>query len=233
MKCGRDTLATVVMDFDALFPASPISAASLVHDALTLLLSVEPVSDGALEAGLRLANRQGDVAQIRDVEHRICLSIARRGDSDKLISKLLDRRRRGLLGKQETEEVVKVYLLARGFEVASPWVGFFGQLPQDQLPHVHQVHAILGRYGEAAEIAEEDGDFRSALRYLLESPGLDAARRAITLSEQRVPDPEYTIRAHRRAGDALWQQREYLTAAGRFGAHERLPPELWPDRRRD
>ena len=102
--------------------------------------------DSALEAAHRLALRQGEGAQIRDVEHRICLSLAHRGDSDRLVSKLLDRRKRGLLGKQEIEEIASAYLDAHRFDLASPWAGFFEQLPQDQLPRAHEVHALLGRF---------------------------------------------------------------------------------------
>jgi molecular chaperone DnaK len=138
---------------------------------------------------------------------------------------LLDRRKRAQLGPQETEVIVKAFLDVRGFEVASPWVAFFEQLPQDQLPHIHQVYALLSRFREAADLAEEQGDFRSALRYLLESPGLEAARRAITLSEERLRDSGSAVQAHRRAAEAFCHQGDYLSAAEHFkraGDAERL-----------
>ena len=224
-KCGRDTLAAVVIEFDPMFPAGPTSSELPAREALALLLAAEPVPEPALQAALRLAHRHGEAAQIRDVEQRICLSLARRGDTDRLVSKLLDRRKRALLGPQETEVIVKAFLDVRGFEVASPWVAFFEQLPQDQLPHIHQVYALLGRFREAADLAEEQGDFRSALRYLLESPGLEAARRAITLSEERLRDSGSAVQAHRRAAEAFCHQGDYLSAAEHFkraGDAERL-----------
>ena len=206
----------VVMDFDPIFPAGPTGTDSTARKALNLLLAVDPVPRAALEAALRLAYRQGEVAQIKDVEQRVCLSLARGGDSDWLVSKLLDRRKRGLLVRQDIEQIILAYLDTRGFEIASPWAGFFAQLAQDQLPRVHQVHWLLGRYSEAASIAEERGDYRSALRYLLESPGLEAALRAIALSEERVRDPESAIQAHRHAAETLWHQGNHMGAAEHF-----------------
>ncbi len=171
MKCGRDALAAVVIDFDPLFPPGPARAELAAREALSFLLAAEPVPDSALEAAHRLALRQGEVAQIRDVEHRICLSLAHRGDSDRLVSKLLDRRKRDLLGRQEIEEITTAYLDAHRFDLASPWACFFEQLPQDQLPRAHEVHALLGRFRDAADLAEQQGDPRAALRYLLQCPG--------------------------------------------------------------
>src|SRR5438270_9906066 len=55
-----------------------------LHKALTILLASEPVPDQGLEAAHRLAIRQDDMAQIRRVEHHICLSLATRGHSDRL-----------------------------------------------------------------------------------------------------------------------------------------------------
>jgi molecular chaperone DnaK len=87
------------------------------------------------------------------------------------------------------------------------------------------VYALLGRFREAADLAEEQGDFRAALRYLLESPGLESALRAITLSEERVRDSGSAVQAHRRAAEALWHKGDYLSAAQHFqraGDTERL-----------
>jgi hypothetical protein len=145
-----------------------------LHKAITILLANQPVPDPMLEAAHRLAIRQDDIAQIRRMEHLICLSLAIRGDSDRLISKLRDRRKRGLLARPEIEEAVSAYLSAHRFDIASPWAGFFDQLRQDELPRIHEVHQLLGQLRDAAD---------AALRYLLQRPETEAAPRAVALSE--------------------------------------------------
>jgi molecular chaperone DnaK len=214
-KCGADAVTALVLDFDLKFPSGAVPAGSPLREAFTILLASEPVPDQTIEAAHRLALRHGE-AQIRRVEHLTCLSLANRGDSDRLVSKLLDRGKRGLLGRQEIQEVISAYLSAHRFDVASPWVGFFEQLPHDQLPRTHQVYALLGRFRDAADIAEQHGDFRTALRYLLQCPGTEAARQAVTLSEERVHDPELVVQAHHHAGEAFYQDADYATAAEHF-----------------
>lgn len=216
MKCGADAVTALVLDFDPMFPSGAVPPNLPLHEALTILLASEPVPDQTLEAAHRLAVRQGDISQIRRVEHLACLNLAKRGDSDLLVSKLLNRGKRGLLGRQEIEEVVSGYLIAYRFDSASPWTGFFEQLPHDQLPRTHQVHALLGRFRDAADIAEQHGDARTALRYLLQCPGTEAARRAVTLSEEQIHDSQLAIKAHDHAGEAFYQDGDYGTAAEHF-----------------
>jgi molecular chaperone DnaK len=215
-KCGSDAVTSLVLEFDLRFPSGPAPAGSPLHGAITILLANEPVPYQTLEAALRLAIREDDTAQIRRVEYLICRSLATRGDSDRVVSKLLDRRKCGLLERSEIEEVVSAYLGAHRFDIASPWVGFFEQLPQDQLPRIHEVHALLGRFRDAADIAERHGDPRAALRYLLQCPGTDAARRAVTLSEGQVHDSALAVKAHHHAGEAFFQDADYVTAAEHF-----------------
>jgi molecular chaperone DnaK len=215
-RCGSDAVMRLVLDFDLKFPPGAAPSAPPLREAITILLASEPIPDQTLEAAHRLALRLNDAAQIRRVEHLTCLSLAKRGESDGLISKLLVRAKCGLLDRQEIEEVTSAYLSAYRFDGASPWAGFLEQLPHDQLPHIHQVHALLGRFHEAADIAEQCGDSRVAVRYLLQCPGTEAARRAVTLSEGRAYDPELAIKAHHHAGEAFFQERDYITAAEHF-----------------
>lgn len=215
VKCGCDAVTAVVLDFDSLFPPGPVPTDPRVVEALKILLANDPVHDRALEAAQRLALRHGDTVQIRHVEQRTCVNLANSGNSNGLVSKLLDRRRRGLLEKHETEEIIAAFLNGHRFEIASPWAAFFEELPQDQLPNVHQVHALVGQFRHAADIAEQQGDTRAALRYLLQCAGTEPARRAVALSE-KVPDPELAINAHKHAAEAFYREGDYLTAAEHF-----------------
>src|SRR5579871_4583103 len=215
-KCGGDAVTALVLDFDLKFPPGVAPVGSPLREALTILMANEPVPDHTLDAAYCLALRHGDPTHIRRVEHLSCLSLAKRGESDRLISKLLDRGKRGLLGRQEIEEVTIAYLSVHRFDLASPWVGYFEQIPNDQLPRTHEVHALLGRFIEAADLAEQRGDFRTALRYLLQSPGTAIARRAVNLNDDKVHDAELSLKAHHRAGEAFYQDGDYATAAKHF-----------------
>jgi tetratricopeptide (TPR) repeat protein len=170
---------------------------------LTILLANGPVPDQTFEAAHRLAIRLGDIDQIRRVEHLICLSLAARGDSDRLVSKLFERRGLGWLARPEIEEVVSAYLSAHRFDIASPWADFFKRLPQDLLPRIREVHELL----DAAD---------AELTYLLRCPGTEAARRAVTLSEAWIHKPGLAIKAHHHAGEAFYQEADYVTAAEYF-----------------
>jgi molecular chaperone DnaK len=214
-KCGGAAISTVVLDFDHLFPAGPALTDQPIRDVLAILIDGEPLTHRALQAAHCLATRRADVVVIRRVEHQICLSLARRGDSNGLVAKLLDRQKWRLLTKQEIEEVVTTYLSEHTFET-SPWTGFFQQLPPDQIPEIHQVHALLGRFHDAANIAEQHGDLRIALRYVLQCSGTEAARQAVTLYEERVRDPQWAVKVHQFAGEAFYQEGSYATAAEHF-----------------
>jgi hypothetical protein len=205
-----------VLDFDHRFPPGPALTDQQQREAVSILLAADPAPDSALDAARHLAVRHSDVVQIRRVDRQICLSLARRGDSDRLVSNLLDRRSRAPLSKEEVEEIVNSYLTAHRFDIASPWAHFFEQLPPDQLPQIHQVHAILGRLYDAADIAERQGDPRAALRYLLQCPGTEAACRAVTISQERVRDPDLTIKAHQHAAEAFYREAKYSKAAEHF-----------------
>jgi molecular chaperone DnaK len=228
IRCGGDAVTTLVLEFDPRFPPGrapmvernghdpyligtvvhvPSLETRSLHKALTILLANKPVPDQKLEAADRLAVRLGDIDQIRRVEHLICLSLASRGESDRLISRLLGRRKCGLLARPEIEEVVSAYLSAHRFHIASSWVGFFEQLRQDELPRIHEVHEVLGRFRDEAD---------AALRSLLECAGTEAALRAVEVSEGQVHNPNLAIKAHHHAGEAFYQEGDYLTAAEHF-----------------
>jgi tetratricopeptide (TPR) repeat protein len=140
------------------------------------------------------------------VENFICLNLAARGDSDRLISKLWDRRNRGLLARPEIEAAVSAYLSAHRFDSASPWAAFFEQLGQDELPRIPEVHQLVGQSRGAAD---------AALRHLIQCPGKEAARQAVTLCEQ-IHNPKLATKAHHHAGEAFYQEADYLTAAMHF-----------------
>jgi tetratricopeptide (TPR) repeat protein len=222
-KCGGDAVTSLVLEFDPRFPSEPATGFPLcdpylgpalisqissagplpLYRALKVLLANKPIPDQALEAANRLAIRLGDIDQIRRVERITCLSLATRGDSDRLVSKLFERRGLGRLTRPEIEEVVSAYLSAHRFDIASPWAGFFAQLSQDELPRIREVSELL----DAAD---------AELRYLLQCPGTEAARRAVTLSEAWIHKPGLAIKAHHHAGEAFFQEADYLTAARHF-----------------
>jgi len=72
----------------------------------------------------------------------------------------------------------------------------------------------------------------------IQCPGVEAALRAVTLCEEQIHNPALAIKAHNHAGEAFYQEADYVTAAKHFlEARESFRAGrvaiCWYDRRND
>jgi molecular chaperone DnaK len=223
-RCDRINLIQVIHQFDPLFGEYNPRAELSVGQALSFLLDAKPQSSQNLDAAWRLCQRLNEPASVREVEHQICIQLARLGDSNTLLAKLLQRHKEDFLKTTELSEILRSFLNTHFFQVTDPWKAFLEQIPPDQIPKIHQVYAVLDRNIEASELAEAAKDYRSAIRYITNLSGKRVALRRLELSHQ-LGDETVITEAHQKIAESFWQENNYIEALEHFqktGEFERV-----------
>ncbi len=214
-QCSHDELVRVIGQFDPAFGTQVTPPSFSVGKTLSGLLSTQHQTTSSLDAAWRLTQRLNDPTAIADLQQQICLKIARLGDGNSLLSKLLKLHNEWVLTSTNLAEIIKIFLERNSFESTLPWEPFFRQLQASELPKIHQVYAILDRYQTAAELAEADGDYYSAVRYLLSVSGQQSALHALDLAN-RLQDRSTIAQARQRVAQSCWDEGDYATALRHF-----------------
>lgn len=231
MKCDRHELTQVILKFDPLVGEQRVRTSLVLEQALSFLLEAHPQTTQNLEAAWRLSQRLDEPVSIRETQQQICLQAAQIGESNLLLATLLKRRSAASLTTAELSQILSRLLENYGFQLADAWKAFLEQLKPEELPQLHQVYAVLGRYIEAAELAEANRDYRSAIRYLSPLAGQDIALRTLALAHQ-LGDENDIAKAHQQVAESSWQAGndadalKHFQAAGDFerasDCHQRL-----------
>lgn len=216
-ECNCRELAQVVIEFDPLLSEHNFKAGFVVGQALSFLLGANPQTAQNLDAAWRLSCRLAELTSRREVQQQICLQAARMGDSNLLLTKLLNRRNDGTLTRTELSQILDHFLENHAFQLADPWRAFFEQLQPNELPPIHQVYAVLNRFIEAAELAEAAKDYQSAIRYLMPLADRNSALHTLALAN-RIGDEQAVAQAHQKVAENDWQDGNYVSALEHFQA---------------
>ena len=81
-------------------------------------------------------------------------------------------------------DVARHFLGRKSLKDHPAWLPFLRQLPAPLLPPVFEVHALLGRAGDAASLAQHPAQIEEAIRLCLEDRQPDALRQGLILAEQ-------------------------------------------------
>ncbi len=214
-QCGCEELLQVILKFDPLFGESVPNSSLSVGQALSFLREAKPQTAQNLDATWRLSQRLNKPSSIREVQQQICIQLARLGETNTLLAKLLKRRNEGVLTSAELSEILNNFLEKHFFELVQPWKAFLEQFETAELPQIHQVYAVIDRYVEAAELAEAARDYRTAIRYLMSVSGKEIALRILTLSK-RLGDENAIAQAHQKVAESFWQENNYTEALQHF-----------------
>ena len=104
------------------------SGSSDVGQAISFLLEAKPQNCQNLDAAWRLSQRLRESSSIREVQQEICLQVARVGEGNFLLAKLLSRHQEGYLTGEELSQIINTFLENHNFELVDAWKGFFEQL---------------------------------------------------------------------------------------------------------
>jgi molecular chaperone DnaK len=214
-KCDPAQLAQVVLQFEPRLSSPNANSGLVVGKALSFLLGTQPQTSQKLDAAWRLAQRLQDAAAQQEVQHQICLQIARCGDENLLLAKLLKWRSSGSLTTSELTPILKRFLEHHRLQLSDSWKAFFEQLLPEQRPPIHQVYALLGRYAEAADLAEAAQEYHTAAQYLRPLSGKAVAARLQILAE-RLGDDSLIKQAEQKLGDSFWRDEDYVNALASF-----------------
>ncbi|MEM6751977.1 MAG: Hsp70 family protein, partial [Cyanobacteria bacterium P01_C01_bin.38] len=214
-KGDRHQLTDVILKFDSLLGEGNSSGSSDIGQAISFLLDAKPQNCQNLDAAWRLSQRLNESSSIREVEQEICLQVARVGEGNFLLTKLLSRYKQSFLSGEELSLIINTFLENHNFELVDAWKGFFEQLKPNEVPQNHQVYALLERYLEAADIAEENKDYRSAINYLMHLSGKEIAFRTLALSN-RLGDESVIAQSHQKVAESLYEEGNYIDAVENF-----------------
>jgi molecular chaperone DnaK len=214
-KLGPQEIARFVLDFDLVCGNEPVSDTAPIRSALARMQETASASKEGFEAALKLCDRLGDQVSRRRIQQQRCLGLARAGDADGLLAMLIKRQQNDSITKEELHAALQTFLRQRSFETGFPWNQFFSKLPEELIPSLHQVYAVMGRMNEAAALAEAAGDLRNALSYLMSLVGKRVALQALTIAE-RLGDAEATIAAHAKVAESMWTENDYAAAIIHF-----------------
>ena len=214
-KCDSHQLTQVILKFDSLLGEGNPSGSSDVGQAISFLLEAKPQNNHNIDAAWRLSRRLNESSSIQQVQQEICLQVARVGEGNFLLAKLLSRHQEGYLTGEELSQIINTFLENHNFELVDAWKGFFEQLKSGEVPHNHQVYGILERYIEAADIAEENKDYRSAINYLMHLSGKEIALRTLALSN-RLGDESAIAQASMKVAESFYREGNYIDAVENF-----------------
>jgi len=216
-RIGPDQVALTVREFHQPFSEIVIGEMPQLRNALKALESKRPVTRESLDAALKVIQLTGAKSAQLAVLQQICLLLAREGDDNGLLAKIFERHKAGTLAKDELREILERFLERRSFVGNPAWNRLFANLPAALLPPLHQVYAALGRYSEAAKLAEEAGILAGAIAYWMAVSGAQAALRALALAE-KLPDSDTRLAAHLKAAECFWAESNYGEASRHFRA---------------
>jgi molecular chaperone DnaK len=214
-KCDRHQLTEVILRFDSLLGEGNSDGSSDIGQAISFLIEAKPQNCQNLDAAWRLSQRLNESSSIRQVQQEICLQVARVGEGNFLLTKLLSRYQEGYLSGEEVSQIINTFLENHNFELVDAWKGFFEQLKPNEVPKNHIVYALLERYMEAADIAEENKDYRSAINYLMHLSGKEIAFRILALSN-RLGDETAIAQACEKVAESFYQEGNYIDALENF-----------------
>lgn len=89
-------------------------------------------------------------------------------------------------------------------------------VPDQTLEAAYRLAKLVGDIAQIIRVEHLIYDPDAELDYLLQCPGTEAACRAVKLSERLVHSPGVAIKAHNHAGEAFFQEADYVTAAEHF-----------------
>ncbi|MCT7985442.1 Hsp70 family protein [Laspinema sp. A4] len=208
-------LIQVIHEFEprlgTLLPTGTFSA----KRSLKFLLTRDPVTVQALNAAWRLSARVQDASFRQEIQQFICVEIARMGEENELLRKLVQRRQAGRLDSGELEAILNPLLVSNSFQGNVPWKAFFLQLTPRELPRLHPVYGLIERWEEAANLAEAVKDYRCAIAYRMEMGGKENALQVLSLSE-RIQSSEAIAQAHQKVASCFWDEGDYTTALEHF-----------------
>jgi molecular chaperone DnaK len=216
-ECGREELIEVIRQFDSAIGEQTPHSSIFVGKTLSALLEEKNQTTQSLDTAWRFAQRLDEPSSIKDVQQQICIQLARVGEPNALLGKLLKMQNESVLTSANLTEILNAFLKKNSFDSILPWESFFRQLQESQLPRIHQVYAILGRNEIAAELAETDGDYRNAMRYLMLVPGKKSALHALALANQLNDEPAIA-QANQRIAECFWAEENYTAALEHFKA---------------
>ena len=214
-QCSYEELVQVILKFDPLFGETVPNSSLSVGQALSWMLEAKPQTAQKLDATWRLSQRLNKASSITEVQQQICIQLARLGETNMLLAKLLKRRNEGTLTSAELSSILNNFLEKHSFELAQPWKAFLEQFETAELPQIHQVYAVLDLNIEAAELAEAARDYRSAIRYLMSLSGKEIALRILTLSK-RLGEENAIAQAEQKVAESFWQENNYIEALKHF-----------------
>lgn len=214
-QCGDDELIQVIGEFDPAFGEQVPTSSHFIGKILSGLLERKQPTQKSLDAAWRLAHRLNDPAAIVEIQQQICLRLARMNDPNSLLGKLLKLHNQRDLNSTNLSQVLTVFLVQSSFDPIAPWQAFFRQLQEAELPQIHQVYALIDRFQTAAELAQVQGDIRSALQYLMSVPGKPAAVQALDLANQ-LQDKQQTAHACDRIAQSDFDEGNYADALTYF-----------------
>jgi molecular chaperone DnaK len=213
-KCNSAELSQIILRFDSYFDQHTPISTPIVGQSLSFLLEAKPQISQHLDAAWRLAQRLPE-ASMRAVQQQICLHLARLGESNLLLAKLLKQHREHALTASELSQILTAFLENHSFQQIDPWKAFLEQFNPDELPRIHQVYAILEHYDEASRLAEVAKDYRSAIRYLMPLYGQDVALRTLALAHQ-LGEENIIAQAHQKVAESYWQAGNTVDALKHF-----------------
>lgn len=214
-RCGHVEVTRVVIDFDKNFSqVQPLTTPS-PSNVIDILLSAPRPDIQTLEAAWLLSKRVLNESEVQAVQQKICLELAQRGDTDKLISKLQERREAATLPIKDFTEILNLFLKKNTLAENAAWKPFFLSFDTHQIPLLHQVYALLNGQLEAANLAAAVGEHSSEFQYLLAVHGTVPATRALALAEA-LGDKQSLMLAHQKLAEALWEDGHYKDAAMHF-----------------
>ena len=213
-KCDRGELAQVILKLDPLLEGQILQSSLPIEPALTYLLEMRPQTLVNLDAAWRLSQRLNQPAT-QELQQQICRQLARVGDTNVLLTRLIKRRSEGTLTATELSPVLSDFLDHHAFQPSAPWKAFLGQYRLAELLQVHQVYAVLDSYDEAAELAETARDYRSAIRYLTNLSGQETALRVLALAQQ-LGDEAVITQAHQSVAESCWEAGNDVEAQEHF-----------------
>ena len=217
-QCGIDELIQVIGQFDTSVGKITPDLDLSIDTIISMLMENKNQTTLSLEAAWKLTQRLHKLTRIDKLQHQICLQIAQIGEPNLLLGKLLKiHNERGLMSEDLTQ-ILKIFLTQNSFDLAIPWKPFFEQLQLSELseiPRIHQVYALLTRHQNAAELAEADGDLRSAIGYLASVPGKQAAIHAVDLANQLQDQPTIVL-AYQQLAQSYWGEGNYSAALEYF-----------------
>jgi tetratricopeptide (TPR) repeat protein len=220
--CDCDALTQIISKFDPLVGEQSIKDDSLaIEQTISFLLTQASRNLETLETAWLLSKRLNQPLYRREVQQQLCLRLVQVGNSNLLVTKLIE----SSLRPAEISPIIHSSFERYSPLPSSPWKPFLQQFDLDDLPQIHQVYAVLEHYDRASQLAESVGNYRHAAHYhyLMGLSDREIAFRMLDLAE-RSGDRAATMEAYQKMAEIFLQEGSYRTALSHFqkaGNYER------------